>query len=63
MGLMDEVFKKKVREYLAEELGASDDYEDYMATIDDALSRTKDISVKPLGAGEYEVKIVFRTGK
>lgn len=62
MGLMDEVFKKKVREYLEEELGASD-YEDYRALIDDALSRTKDISVKPLGAGEYEVKIVFRTGK
>ena len=62
MGLMDEVFKKKVREYLEEELGASE-YEDYRATIDDALSRTKDISVKPLGAGEYEVKIVFRTGK
>lgn len=62
MGLMDDFFKKKAREYLVEQLGR-DEFAYHERAIDDALSRTKDITVKPVGADEFEVKLVFRTKK
>jgi hypothetical protein len=60
VGFFDALAKGKIQEFLSGLLG-EDLYQRFYGQIGEALARCSNVTIKPTGAGEVEVKFTFRT--